>query len=136
MTITANLADGRVLNFPDGTDPAVIQARVKKMMAQEQQAEAVEERQEGTQPSHALEAFAADYGNPGYGALTVGFEDGGLTFRYNAFEGPLEHWHYDVFRVEEGDAEGTMLTFNTNSRGDVVQEAMLIAKPPGSSAIA
>ena len=34
MTITANLADGRVLNFPDGTDPAVIQATVKKMMAQ------------------------------------------------------------------------------------------------------
>ena len=87
--------------------------------AQEQQAEAVEERQEGTQPSHALEAFAADYGNLGYGALTVGFEDGGLTFRYNAFDGSLEHWHYDVFRVEDGDAKGTMLTFNTNSRGDV-----------------
>jgi hypothetical protein len=39
MTITANLADGRVLNFPDGTDPAVIQATVKKMMAQEQPSE-------------------------------------------------------------------------------------------------
>ena len=36
MTITANLADGRVLNFPDGTDPAVIQATVKKMLAQDQ----------------------------------------------------------------------------------------------------
>ena len=32
MTITANLADGRVLNFPDGTDPSVIQATVKKMV--------------------------------------------------------------------------------------------------------
>ena len=39
MTITANLADGRVLNFPDGTDPAVIQATVKKMMAQHQPSE-------------------------------------------------------------------------------------------------
>ena len=39
MTITANLADGRVLNFPDGTDPAVIQATVKKIMAQGQPSE-------------------------------------------------------------------------------------------------
>lgn len=36
MTITANLADGRVLNFPDGTDPAVIQATVQRMVAPEQ----------------------------------------------------------------------------------------------------
>ena len=34
MTITANLADGRVLNFPDGTDPAVIQATVKRIISE------------------------------------------------------------------------------------------------------
>jgi hypothetical protein len=33
MTIKANLEDGRVLNFPDGTDPQVIQAAVKKVVA-------------------------------------------------------------------------------------------------------
>jgi hypothetical protein len=33
MTITANLADGRVLNFPDGTDPQVIQNTVKRMIS-------------------------------------------------------------------------------------------------------
>ena len=32
MTIQARLADGRVLNFPDGTDPSIIQATVKKMI--------------------------------------------------------------------------------------------------------
>jgi hypothetical protein len=32
MTITAKLADGRTLNFPDGTETSVIQATVKKMM--------------------------------------------------------------------------------------------------------
>lgn len=32
MTMTANLADGRVLKFPDGTDPAIIQATVKRMI--------------------------------------------------------------------------------------------------------
>lgn len=33
MSLTAELADGRVLEFPDGTDPAVVQATVKKMVA-------------------------------------------------------------------------------------------------------
>ena len=28
MTVTAELADGRTLEFPDGTDPAVVQATV------------------------------------------------------------------------------------------------------------
>ncbi len=37
MTITANLADGRVLNFPDGTDPTVIQNTVKGMISNIQQ---------------------------------------------------------------------------------------------------
>ena len=37
MTIMAKLADGRVLNFPDGTDPLVIQATVKRMIAPQQQ---------------------------------------------------------------------------------------------------
>lgn len=32
MTITAKLPDGRTLNFPDGTDPAVIQRTVKNML--------------------------------------------------------------------------------------------------------
>lgn len=33
MAIEAELADGRVLEFPDGTDPSVIQATVKKVLA-------------------------------------------------------------------------------------------------------
>ena len=36
MTITAQLADGTTLQFPDGTDPAVIQATVMRMIQQEQ----------------------------------------------------------------------------------------------------
>jgi len=63
MTITANLADGRVLNFPDGTDPAVIQATVKRMIQPEQQAqptqEPVQEPSFGEQALGGLEAAAA-----------------------------------------------------------------------------
>jgi hypothetical protein len=37
MTIEAELADGRILEFPDGTDPSVIQTTVKKMLGQDKQ---------------------------------------------------------------------------------------------------
>lgn len=33
MSVTAQLADGRILEFPDGTDPSVVQATVKKVIA-------------------------------------------------------------------------------------------------------
>src|SRR2546429_3837220 len=33
MSVTAQLADGRTLEFPDGTDPSVVQMTVKKMLA-------------------------------------------------------------------------------------------------------
>ena len=33
MTIRAELADGRVLEFPDGTDPSVIQTTVKRIIS-------------------------------------------------------------------------------------------------------
>ena len=34
MAIEAQLADGRILEFPDGTDPSVVQATVKRVIAQ------------------------------------------------------------------------------------------------------
>lgn len=40
MTITAELADGRKLEFPDGTDPSVIQRTVKGLLGEQQQAPA------------------------------------------------------------------------------------------------
>lgn len=50
MTIQANLADGRVLNFPDGTDQAVIQSTVKRVISSGSQ-------EEIQQPSSLLETI-------------------------------------------------------------------------------
>lgn len=56
MTVTAQLADGRTLEFPDGTDPAVVQATVKKMVAPK-----VDEEQKAkfNEPMTWLEELAA-----------------------------------------------------------------------------
>jgi AcrR family transcriptional regulator len=40
MAIEAQLADGRILEFPDGTDPAVIQSTVKRLIAESKQSSA------------------------------------------------------------------------------------------------
>ena len=66
----AVLSDGRVLNFPDGTDPKVIQSTVKKMMGQ-QPIHAPTEEMSG--PQQALRA--AEFGSRGFldsAAETIG----------------------------------------------------------------
>lgn len=49
MAIQAQLADGRILEFPDGTDPNVIQSTVKRIVA------------EGGQPAPTSSALAAGF---------------------------------------------------------------------------
>ena len=43
MTIQAQLADGRTLEFPDGTDPLVIQSTVKRMIGAQLPAPTIEQ---------------------------------------------------------------------------------------------
>lgn len=61
MTITANLADGRRLNFPDGTDPKVIQMTVKKVMGIDAPSPVAQTTPETFEPSvtQEQEAFLA-----------------------------------------------------------------------------
>jgi CubicO group peptidase (beta-lactamase class C family) len=76
-------------------------------------------RESGTRPSHPLEDYAGRYAHPAYGSVDI--ERDGKTFKGThhgeAFE--LEHWHYDVFRVSSGQAEGMKLAFLTNLNGDI-----------------
>jgi CubicO group peptidase (beta-lactamase class C family) len=54
----------------------------------------------GTSPSLPLARFAGDYADPLHGDVTVSFDAGQLKIQYGtAFVGPLEHWHYNTFRV-------------------------------------
>jgi hypothetical protein len=57
MAIEAQLADGRVLEFPDGTDPAVIQSTVKRLIAESQPAPKT-----APKPTQAAEPVGYDFG--------------------------------------------------------------------------
>ncbi|MBQ6238738.1 MAG: GNAT family N-acetyltransferase [Firmicutes bacterium] len=52
-----------------------------------------------THPSHAVEDYAGIYENPAYGRFEVLLKDGQLLLAYKKWKLPLEHFHYDTFRV-------------------------------------
>jgi len=60
-------------------------------------------RTAGTKPSLPLAAYAGRYSDEAYGDVSVAVDAGRLTIRFGrAYEGELEHWQDDAFRVTWG----------------------------------
>ena len=57
----------------------------------------------GTFPTHPREQYTGLFQNEGYGQLQVAAEEGGdsLTLVYKGWRLPMEHFHYDTFRVRD-----------------------------------
>lgn len=96
-----------------------------------------------THPSHALDAYAGEYGHPGYGVVTVALEDGQLKGTYNSMTFPLAHYHYDIFEASIESIEARMkISFATNVKGDIdslsapfeptVKDIVFRRLPPGA----
>jgi CubicO group peptidase (beta-lactamase class C family) len=84
-----------------------------------------EQRVKGTSPSHPLESYTGLYRDRFSGDAHLDLRDGQLFFFYNSrCLGPLEHWHYDTFRVNwqhpifDMDPK-TFLTFTINEAGHI-----------------
>jgi len=91
-------------------------------------------RKTGTQPSHPLADYAGNYTHPGYGTITIGTGGDGLTLKFNSFDMPMTHWHYDVFKTEpqEGNRLDLKVQFHLNPDGDIEALSLPIegALPP------
>lgn len=88
----------------------------------EKKAEA--ERVSGTNPSLALEKYAGKYESEMYGEANVAVEGGKLVARFGPnFNGDLEHWHFDRFRVKWRDPiQGKgFINFRLSPQGKVDQ---------------
>ncbi|KAG0240692.1 hypothetical protein BGW41_006689 [Actinomortierella wolfii] len=81
-------------------------------------------------PTHKLEDFAGDYVHPYGPALSLTFKGGkngkkpSLQFKMTAYEGVLEHYHYDSFRmrlIHPGYTATVLLSFVTGNDGLVQQ---------------
>ena len=90
--------------------------------AKEAEQKRLAERTMGTKPSLPLDRYAGVYADSMYGDVTVTAENGTLRAKYGtAFDGTLEHWHYDTFRADwKGRALGkTFMSFALGADGKV-----------------
>jgi CubicO group peptidase (beta-lactamase class C family) len=98
----------------------VVKAAEAQGKAAQQKIEA--DRIRNTNPSLSLENYAGNYTDEMYGDMKVTFENGKLKAKFGPyFNGTLEHWHYDTFRViweDEVQGQG-FINFKLNSQGKV-----------------
>ncbi|MEO6588738.1 MAG: serine hydrolase [Pyrinomonadaceae bacterium] len=79
-------------------------------------------RAKNTMPSLAPGNYAGDYTDEMYGDVKISLADGKLKAKFGKyFNGILEHWHYDTFRVTwDDEVQGqTFINFKLNSQGKV-----------------
>jgi CubicO group peptidase (beta-lactamase class C family) len=116
----------RLLGLPEiSWDDRFFAEQEERKQAGERGTEKAEtDRVKGTHPSHDLDAYAGDYAHPGYGVAAVERRGDGLSLRFNAFEGPLRHLHYDVFdfTIDLFETRFTV-SFATDVRGDIASFA-------------
>jgi len=69
----------------------------------------------GTKPAHQLIDYTGEYEHLAYGLLKITLENGSLKADIHGNSSNLKHWHYEVFRNEDG----TNITFHTNAKGNI-----------------
>jgi CubicO group peptidase (beta-lactamase class C family) len=100
---------------------------LKTTKALEEQAKTAEkkaedERVKGTSPSLSVDRYAGSYQSEMYGDAKIEVDNGKLVARFGPnFNGDLEHWHYDTFRVKWRDPmQGKgFISFRLNSQGKI-----------------
>lgn len=96
-------------------------------------------RVEGTSPAHPIANYAGKYVHPGYGEVVVVADGDTLSASIGELAMPLEHWHFETFRVtDESELGGTPLAstlvqFHTNTEGLI--EALSAKIEPSVAAV-
>lgn len=123
-TLVVKAVYDRILGLPP-IDWAAKQREFDKVgarQAAEYEAKQAAERKTGTSPSRALADFVGSYSHPGYGTFVVRMAGGGLELVADDLSAPLEHYHYDTFKVAESPTSGMLqglVSFLTNPKGQV-----------------
>lgn len=113
-----------LLNEPARDWNATFLKQFEKVRAQAKEAEQKQlaQRAVGTKPSLSLDKYVGVYSDSMYGDANVRLANGVLKMSYGtAFDGELEHWHYDTFRAKwDNHALGRVLvTFALGADGKV-----------------
>jgi hypothetical protein len=94
-------------------------AQIKEAMKQGESKEDEVRKKPGTKPSHPIADYAGEYEHPAYGRLAVAETKGVLAASLHGITGPLDHFHYDIFKGSKDLLKGLKFTFLTNLRGDI-----------------
>ncbi len=97
---------------------------IAKAKAEDEKAQKEEDkdRKLNTQLSHPLADYVGDYENPGYGTVSVVKDGDGLKLKTPLLEGPLSHYHYDVFELKAlllGSEQKSKVAFATDLKGHI-----------------
>ncbi len=85
-----------------------------------------EARKKDTRPSLPLSAYVGLYHEAAYGEVKVLLEDGKLKMEWARFQGEMEHWQYDTWRVKEGGSlNNAMANFQLDEKGVVSRLSLL-----------
>ena len=100
----------------------ILNEKLKKQ-AEEAKKQKASGRKTGTLPSHALQDYAGDYENPGYGTIKVNLHGDSLELALNKLGPyPVNHYDYDVFEISENSdsvVAGEKFQFHMNKQGDI-----------------
>lgn len=87
--------------------------------AQRAKAKRLEQKHSGTKPSRPLQAYAGVYEDRAYGPCRISVDKGRLVWQWSNFHLPLEHWHYDTFRVSSDVFIDAAFVFALGTDGEV-----------------
>jgi hypothetical protein len=114
----------RFLGLPEINWNARFLAQDEALRAERLEAEAARDaqRKQGTEPSVPTEELAGRYLHPAYGSFLITAGEGGLRATFHGMEGPLQHFHDDVFLFKVagwGLREEFVVRFQLASDGSV-----------------
>ena len=103
----------------------------QEMKAKESEQEAKDKKytphKSGTHPSHDLKEYAGEYGNSGYGVVSIAEDGDHFKMTLNRVTKPLEHLHYDVFQVPDNPFDQfakLRVMFLSDANGDISSLSM------------
>jgi CubicO group peptidase (beta-lactamase class C family) len=79
-----------------------------------------------TKPSLDLKAYTGVFANNKFAQLSISFKDKKLIARFGNFEGPMEHWHHDTWKIHFNDPtiKTMFVTFTVNAKAKVPEATL------------
>ncbi len=102
----------------------VVKSNEQKEAREKQDSE--DARKKETKPSLPLSSYVGIYREPAYGEVKVSLQEGKLRAEWMRFEGDLDHWQYDTWKIKEGGSlKDAIANFQLDEKGSPARLLLL-----------